>query len=208
MPELFGRTNVRLPAVWLSPRLPEKSEELAMFGERLAQTPTVIDVSGQLALWGSFLRQTNNPVMAIGSEDALRSTSERHASDLTEANLLQILSSIGRETLDFYFLPVRRAWEEYQLSGVFSALESARSDGHLRFIGLAAESSPLAALGVWQFHDAFEAVLCDEAGYSQLSPLARERRVGVLGRNLDADARLATVNSIAQLEGAMGALER
>ena len=95
---------------------------------------------------------------------------------------------------------MRRAWEEFQLAGVFGALEAARSEGHVKFIGLAAEGSALAALGTWQFHDAFEALLVgDKPGLDQLGPMAKERRVGVLGRDLDADARLATVTSADQV---------
>lgn len=205
MPQLFGRTNVRFPAVWLSPRLPNDSSDIASFGSALSEARTVLDVSGQPALWGSFIRRGANPVMAIGHEDVGRAVSERHAADLLEAHLFQTLSSIGRETLDFYFLPIRHAWEEFQLTGAFGALEAAREEGHVRFIGLAAEGSPLAALGVWQFHDAFEALLVpNQESLSQLGGLAKERRVGVVARNIAADARLATVTSTEDVLREMG----
>ena len=200
MPQLFGRTNEPFPAVWLSPRLPSDSADIEPLGAALSKSSTVIDVSGQPALWGSFLRRTTQPVMAIGLEDVSRANSERHAADLVEAHLFQTLSAIGRETLDFYFLPIRKAWDEFQLSGVFSALEAARQEGHVRFIGIAATGSPLAALGVWQFHDAFEALLVtDQTAYDQLNPVAKERRVGILGKDMDVETRLITVTSAEQV---------
>ena len=103
MPELFGRTNVRFPAVWLSPRLPSENSEIDALGIAIAAAETVVDVSGQPGLWGSYLRRTSQPIMAIGHADVAEAVSERHAADLLEAHLFQTLSSIGRETLDFYF---------------------------------------------------------------------------------------------------------
>ena len=191
MPQLFGRTNEPFPAVWLSPRLPSDSADIEPLGAALSKSSTVIDVSGQPALWGSFLRRTTQPVMAIGLEDVSRANSERHAADLVEAHLFQTLSAIGRETLDFYFLPIRKAWDEFQLSGVFSALEAARQEGHVRFIGIAATGSPLAALGAL--------LVTDQTAYDQLNPVAKERRVGILGKDMDVETRLITVTSAEQV---------
>lgn len=209
MPELFGRTNAHFPAVWLSPRLPSDAKEIPAMGEALSCAPTVIDVSGQPALWGSFLRNSSAKIMAIGHDDVASANSERHAADLLEAHIFQTLSSLGREIIDFYYLPIRRAWEEFQLVGVFSAVEAARKEGHIRFLGLASEGSPMAARGVWQFHDAFEALLVSsQAAMDQLAPLARERRVGILGRDMKGDARLATVASVFQIESELGVLSK
>jgi len=131
------------------------------------------------------MRGGDDWVALTGSRDYENATDSTHAIDLVQANLIQLLSAIGRESVDFFFLPVRRTVEEFQIAGALEALESARQDGHIRFLGLQCVGSPFAALGVWQFHDAFEVVRMrrsqsDHEAYDTLSPLARERRVGVV----------------------------
>ena len=71
------------------------------------------------------------------------------------------------------------------MNGALEALEAARQDGHIAFLGLQAEGNPMAVRSVWQFHDAFEALLVPRShleaeAYDALAPLAKERRVGVL----------------------------
>ncbi|MES1227687.1 MAG: hypothetical protein ABUL72_03395, partial [Armatimonadota bacterium] len=119
--------------------------------------------------------------MSMGGLDIERATEQSHATDLVQAHLIETLSAIGREYLDFYFLRIRRGLEEFQINGALEAIEMAKQEGHIRFIGLACDGPPLAALGVWQFHDAFEVVLTrDKDAYDTLAPLARERRVGIV----------------------------
>ncbi len=61
------------------------------------------------------------------------------------------------------------------------ALETARQEGHVRFLGIFCDGPPLATLGTWQFHDAFEVLLAPVGeALEMLEPLARERRVGVV----------------------------
>ncbi len=112
-------------------------------------------------------------------------TDDRHAADLIQAHLLETLSSIGREWIDIYFLRVRKNMGEAQISGALEAMEMARQEGHIRHLGLLSDGPALATLGLWQFHDAFEAimvprnpVIADQ--YQTLSPLAQERRVGIV----------------------------
>lgn len=131
------------------------------------------------------MRATDACLTCISSADYERATDSRHASDLIQAHLIETLSCVGREHLDFYFLRVRRAVEEYQIAGALEAMEMARQEGHIRFLGICCDGHPLATLGVLQFHDAFDALMTprnhyDEEAYKTLSPLAHERRVGVL----------------------------
>lgn len=133
------------------------------------------------------MRGTDAALMTRGGADIVNAADEPGAGNLVSAHLLETLSGIGREYIDFYFLRIRTALEEFQLNGALEALEAARDEGLVRYFGLAAEGSGFAVLGSWQFRDAFEVLLVpdrteDEASYSTLVPLARERRVGVVRR--------------------------
>lgn len=147
---------------------------------------TVIDISSQPLLWGGQMRGTEAMIMAVSGREIANATDSDHAGDLLQARLLQTLSSLGRESLDFYFLDYRRAWEEHQINGALETLEYAKQEGAIKFIGMFAGGSSLAALGMWQFHDAFDVILCpnnpvQRDGYKTLAPLAQERRVGIVG---------------------------
>jgi len=144
-----------------------------------------IDVTSHPALWGGKMRGTDATLVAVGNDDYERATDEGHACSLTQANLIQLLSAIGRETIDIFYFRVRRMAEEFQISGALQALELAKQEGHIRFIGLCCDGPPFGTLGAWQFHDAFESLLVprnhyDKEAYDTLSPLARERRVGIV----------------------------
>jgi len=141
-----------------------------------------LDISRNTVFWSQFFRGLPEPVlMQVGTSDLERAVDQKHAADLVQAHIIQTLSAIGREWVDFYFVRSRRALEEYQLSGAFEALENARREGHIRFLGLYAEGSTQATIANWQFHDAFE-VICSD-GDSALEAMAGDRRVGVLKRS-------------------------
>lgn len=196
--ELLGRTNKAYPRVWLSLAVPTDSAAITSLLDAAVGSSTVLDISSQPALWGGRLRKENSTLLASGGLDIERATDEKHAGDLIQAQLIQILSSLGHEQIEFYFLKVRRALEEYQLSGAFAALEMARQEGHIGHIGLWVDGPALAILPTWQFHDAFEAVILKEHHLATLAPFAAERRVGVvvLGENqVSAYTRLTTVRS-------------
>jgi hypothetical protein len=193
-PDLLVRTNRSFPRVWLSlSATPGAAQEgwLERLVGAAAEAGTVIDIGTNPGLWGGPLRGTDAILMAAGGIDVENATDERHAADLLQAHLIQTLCAIGREHLDFYFLKVRRGLEEYQIAGALQALEMARAEGHVRHIGLSCDGPALAVLGVWQFHDAFEALLVPrshrlEGAYRTLAPLASERRVGIVtSRPLD-----------------------
>jgi len=144
-----------------------------------------IDVTSQPALWGGRMRGTEATLTCIGNSAFEDANDENHATDVVQAHLIETLSCIGREYWDIYYLRIRRAVEEYQLSGALQALELAKQEGHIRHIGLCCDGPSLAVLGAWQFHDAFETLLVprnhyDTEAYDTLSPLAKERRVGVV----------------------------
>ena len=185
---LLGRTNRAFPPVWLSLSVPHEGGEAAIDAladaARAAGVP--IDISGNPALWGGRLRGDDSLFLtAISTAGYERATDDRHATDLMQAHLLETLSAIGREWIDVYFLRIRRAVDEAQLSGALEAMELARQEGHIRHLGIVCDGPSLAALGMWQFHDAFDLLLMprnhhDDEAYRTLAPLARERRVGIV----------------------------
>lgn len=183
----LGRTNQVFPSVWLSLRTPNDVDQIDPLVATAIESELPIDVSAQPALWGGRVRGVERTFIASGVLDYARATDEKHACDLTQAHLIQTLSCLGRESLDFYLLRVRRAVEEFQIAGVMVALEMARQEGHLRFLGLLCDGPALASLGLWQFHDAFEVVVvgADDAEKT-LAPVASDRRVGLV-RQVDSN---------------------
>lgn len=131
------------------------------------------------------MRGTDAFLTCISNSGFENATDETHATDLVQAHLIETLSCIGREHFDIYFLRIRRAVEEYQISGALQAMELARQEGHIRFLGLCTDGPAFASLGVWQFNDAFDVALIprnhyDSEAYETLAPMAKERRVGVV----------------------------
>ncbi len=182
----FGRTNRVFPPIWLRLGLPRTSEELEPLLEAAGEASLPIDITSQPGLWGGRLRGPDRFFTYVGSSHFEHSTDQTHAANLVQADLIQTLSAIGNETIDIYFLRVRRAIEEFQINGVLEALESAKQEGHIRFLGLCCDGNPFASLSLWQFHDAFDVLQVpsnpvDQDAYETLTPLAKERRVGILG---------------------------
>lgn len=131
------------------------------------------------------MRGTEATLLCRSCLDYARATDETHATYLIQAHLIETLSAVGREHFDFYFLRVRDAVEEFQISGALQAMELARQEGHIRFLGIVCDGPALATLGQWQFHDAFETLLVRRnplhtEDFETLAPLAKERRVGIV----------------------------
>ncbi|MBS1720147.1 MAG: hypothetical protein JST35_06855 [Armatimonadetes bacterium] len=186
--QTLGRTNRAFPPIWLSPAAPQfapKEGWRESLIEACVELGTVIDISKGPALWGSLLSNNAAHLMTLGGHEIENAVDDSHAANLIEANLIETLSAVGRDCLDFYFLQVRRRLEEFQINGALEALESARQEGHIKHLGLCVDGPALAILGVWQFHDAFDVVLIprnhqESTDYEALAPLARERRVGIV----------------------------
>lgn len=201
MSEVFGRTNIAVPEVWLRPIVGADPQALA---QAALQSGLPLDLSSQPALWGGLMR--NDPeyasrlVVARSSVDFERASDESHTVHLVHAHLIEVLSALGRPQLDIYFARIRRGLEEFQINGVLQALEMAREDGLIRFTGIAAEGPALVVRSVWQFHDAFEAALLST---EELVAFARERRVGVLQESTG-NPRLITVRSASEVEAIHG----
>lgn len=205
MKQVFGRTNIEVPDRWL--RLLSGADSGSLASAAL-ETGLPLDVSSQPALWGGHLRREpafeSTLVMVRSSTDFERSPDEDHVVHVLHAHLIEVLSSLGRQQLDFYFVRVRQRMPEYQINGVLQALEMAREDGLIRFNGLAVEAPALVVRSVWQGHDGFEAILVDEETAAELQPLASERRVGVLHEGATGEPRLIPVRTAADVEAVVG----
>ncbi len=186
-PQFLGRTNEIFAPVWY--RLTESDSASLQDAENLAShaviTGAVLDIGANPAKWGGMLRGCKSPIMITGGEFLQSAQSEEQASDFIQAHLLEILCSIGRTTLDFYFLNLPRTLEEFQFQAAIETLEIAKQEGSVRFSGFHCNGEPYAALGHWQFNDAFEVALiprnpADQTAYSVLGGLAKERRVGII----------------------------
>ena len=66
------------------------------------------------------------------------------------------------------------------LTGAISALENARQDDMIGHFGMCVEGAASTVLGMWQFHDAFDFLVCRPEALKTLEPVARARRVGVV----------------------------
>lgn len=185
MADLLGRTNRAFPSVWLSLSLPDRPDAYDDLIAAALASGAPIDVTSQPGLWGGRMRGTEAILSCVSSSHFENAHDESHATDLVQAHLIETLSCIGREYFDFYFLRVRRGVEEYQISGALQAMELARQEGHIRYLGICCDGPSLATMGVWQFHDAFDVLLVprnhyDSEPYDTLAPMARERRVGIV----------------------------
>jgi len=188
---LLGRTNTPFASVWLCPGSPQTGDP-ASVAAAAAQSGLPLDFGGLLAFWGGHLRGFEGVVSVTGPEDVARAADEKQAYDLTHAYLFEAMCALGRDTLDFYFVPIRRALEEHQLNGVLSALEDARNEGVVRFVGLRAVGSPFVAQTTIQLRDGFEAIRYDRSHdlrpHEVLGPVAKARRIGVVADCDVADA--------------------
>lgn len=143
-----------------------------------------VEISSSQVVWGHFLRGANVPFIGLVGREVSKTHDAPGASRVLQASLLALLSALGRDSLEFCFLPVKTALEEHQITGALDAMEEAREEGLIKFFGLQVLGSPWAAQSVWQFHDAFEAVMIpqttDGTCEASLRPMADSRRVGVV----------------------------
>jgi hypothetical protein len=177
----LGRTNQDFPLRWLRPRFPRDPADLAELSDAVREANVPVDVSGGPAYWGAALRGAEFPVLVRLGRHLDRATDANHATDLVQAEFIERLSSLGRMSVDIVGLYVERPMEEFQIDGALRALELARQEDHFRFLALIAHGPAITVQSVWQFHDAFELLVCpDDGEYAGLVRMAESRRVGVV----------------------------
>ena len=175
---IFGRTNAEFPSVWF-----EAADHPALLD---SARPAIIDVSGNPARWGHVFGPTPHRLIAFGGRELETARDEQQAADFITAHLISTLSCLSGKPLDIFFLRVKRALEDHQITGALRALEEAKGEDLVRFLGLSIEGPPLAVTATWRFHDAFETVCIAEntsaADLTMIRGIAAERRVGVVRR--------------------------
>ena len=132
MPGELTRTD---QPTWLALTVPQSPEDIDALVDAAIQTGLTLDISTQPALWGGKLRNRECKIACSGDSGHTRATGREHAFNLTEANLIQILSCIGRECLDFYLLPNAEPANE-GLIGAAAALRSALAEGNLGSVAI------------------------------------------------------------------------
>ena len=180
--DLLGRTNRAFPRAWHSLALPSDAPEEQATGalaNAIVRAGSVIDITSAPALWGGLMRGTEALLMIRGGSEIENAPSEKIACDLIQAHLVQILSAIGREWIDFYFLQIRDDLPDHQIDGALRALENAKQEGHVRHLGIECLGVADRVLRLWGRRDAFEVALL-HAEDSDLIGHANVRRVGIV----------------------------
>lgn len=210
MIESFGRTNQPAPKIWYRPS-GELVRDQAV--SQIAQSPIspncVVDIHSDIILLGHAFSQTPARLMFIGGKEAWTAPDQRSAVDLMSGSILATLSAVRGKMIDFWFLDLDRAPEQYQLDGAIQALSEAKEDGLVGSICLRIKDNLYAGLSTWRFNDAFDVITTRGIAphdHAALIDLARERRVGVLldasldmGGDDNAISILETLDSIADL---------
>lgn len=176
----FGRTNLDVPRLWLRLGSHGTSEERQGLLDEAVASGAPLDVTAPAALWGRHLRGAANLLAVRAGLDLEHTGGGSHTAGQVEAHLFETLCSLQRETVDFYFLRIENTLSESQIGGALEALENARVEGHLRFLGLEIGRDGAAALAAWRLHDAFECVMVAGRPQEGAFALAGERRVGLV----------------------------
>jgi len=179
-------TEQTFPAVWLRLVAPVGDEDaIRELVDCAVRSGTVLDISASPALFGGYMRATDAALMAVGPNDLARAIDDEQAHSLVLAHLVETLSAIGRDYVDFYFLKVDGALREDQISGALMALHEARDQKNLTYIGIAAKNGQ-AALSLMHLHDVFDAIVVYEhdAMSRPLTLLAESRGMTVVRSSL------------------------
>lgn len=176
---MLGRTNQEYPNVWLRPQLGEPADLDPML-TALAEVETILDVT---SMPGVMARIREKPLLYRGGTTVAGGRTADHAADLMGAEIIEVVSSLAGQPLEFFVLRVREPLEDHQVEGVLGALSSAVEEGLVRHLGLGYESP--AALPLWQLNDAFDIVVVErnqlsDAAYLEVLPRASSRRVGIV----------------------------
>lgn len=100
------------------------------------KTNTVLDISVQPGLWGGLMRGTEAKLMASSDPHLDRASSVSHAGMFVEGEVIQFLSAIGREHLDYYAVCPSSLLSESQIEGMNLSVADLRENGHIRKFGL------------------------------------------------------------------------
>lgn len=175
---VLGRTNRVWPDEWWRLAGISNREDVAL---QLRSDPRPVLAAGSPSLWADALRGSGCGWLVVSSAGAESARTEDEAANRMMGEICAAVSSSPDAEVTVWFLTVARAWEEFQINGALSGLESARQEGLVRHVGLHVAGPAVGVAGLWRFHDAFELVLCKPGpDFDQVVRTARERRVGVV----------------------------
>lgn len=179
MIQTFGRTNAKVPRTWIQPLL---GFDVPQFIESHLADDSIIDISGNLGVLGYQLQQTSCRISVQAGRTVEGSDSEEGAYHAMSAEILQVISALGRQKVDFFYWRYHRALEEFQINGAIRALADGKEEGLIDFVGLRLEGHPLVAMSLIRFHDAFETLMLPQAigDAEALVEDARARRIGIV----------------------------
>lgn len=199
----LGRTNLEFPEVWLS--LQGDGLEAAELVQAALASGAPVEVSSSPALWGGLGAGKAEVVMATGGQGLEKLHDPSRAPDLIGARIIEVLSGLGRPTLDIFIWQYSGPLAESVVDEVFRALESARDEGLIRFLALEPVGPPLASLAMWQIRDGFELLIArDTPEHDPLLGRAAGCRVGVVTRDGVTGYRLVPVRSATEVRTAVG----
>ena len=132
-----------------------------------------LELTRNAALWRNGLSDESF-VVTIGGREAENAQDEEGAANLTEAAIFQASCSLG-QAIGLFAVDVKSNWSSEQMRGALAALELARTDGIVKFAGLACCAAQILK-SVWQDHDGFEFVLMPWDRWTQeSSDLCKQR---------------------------------
>lgn len=169
------RANTSFSPVWLSLRWSADSGDPSVLLAAAVESGLPLDLTRNAPLWRSGLGEEAF-IVAFGGREAANAGDEENAANLVEASIFQASCALG-QTIGLYVLDVRSEWTQEQMRGALAALELARSDGIVRFSGLACDDARILQ-SVWQDNDGFEFVLMSgEQWTPELANLGKQRGV-------------------------------
>jgi hypothetical protein len=158
MIKLFGRTNRELPRIWLSLLPPASTETEPQKTVEALPPKTAIDITPAVGLYGPLVHDLPNPIHISVGSTILPDAAEDSAAHQIQADLVQALSCMRGRQPEFVSLALKQPLSETTLTGVFSALESAKTDELFKHLCLSVDGDPKGLFGMWRIHDGFEMI--------------------------------------------------
>lgn len=172
--------------VWLRLAVPQNPRDgwLEALADAAARAETVLDVTASPGLFGGALRRRSGERMVVGPP-LEGSLSFARAEAAAQAHVIEVLSAIGRERIDYYFArPGAVAADSPGFEGALAAYSAMRDQGHIGALGLWGDPA-------WLERAPFDWIAADRAESERLAPMGRR----VLWLAGDGVPRLVTVSS-------------
>lgn len=167
---------------WIWPAWPESTIAQDRLIEILYSTRNPLFVSNLAGLWGGRVDLAQRFVAAECHVKLHETLGQSHAANLVQANLIELISCLGVESLGAFGLVIEQGIGEAQIAGFLEAAESGRQEGFVQSLALIVRASERVVRSVWQVHDAFDFLVFPSAtdDLDSLEAMARDRRASVV----------------------------